>query len=382
MPRRRHRRRINEAIAWAASEGFGRIRLPTGRYRIGKRLHDHYTGGIVMLDGTVLVMDDATVLQMAPNETWAYCAIVIDGVTDVGVYGGTVRGDRDEHTYLEGMTHEDGHCICVGHESARVEIAGVTLEGPTGDGVAIVAEGGAGSTCRDITIRDSEIARGRRQGISIVGGTNVLIENNEIHHVEGTAPQFGIDIESLDFESRDIVIAGNRFHHNRGGDFVNTDGRNVWFVDNHLDQTGLEGAQTDGPFVHWSNTDQTVRGNTFVVTVGSSNGRWAIIGYSPDGFVRTNPAGNCFEQNTFVGGGLHMMNDSVQHVRGNTFDGFMILGSHLRCLRVEDNTVDHAGETYKFREVRGLASGNVRNGEPVELPMTDAPFTSSPPHLW
>ena len=374
---------INAALEWAASEGYGRVRLPTGHYRIGKRLFDHYTGGIVMQDDLALVMDDETVLQMEPNDTWAYCAIAIDGLRNVGVYGGTIRGDRDAHTYGGTMTHEDGHCICIGHESELVEIAGVKMEDPTGDGVAIVAEGGPGSTCRDITIRDSEIARGRRQGISIVGGTNVWIENNEIHHVEGTAPQFGIDIESLSFVSRDIVIRRNRFHHNRGGDFVNTDGRNVWFEENHLDQTGLEGAQTDGPFVHWSNTDQVVRGNTFVVTVGSSNGRWAVIGYSGEGFVRTNPAANVFEDNTFVGGGLHMMHNSLFHVRRNTFEDFMILGYRISCLRLEDNEVENAGETYKFREVRGLASGNLRNGEPIDLAMSDdEEFTNSPPHLW
>jgi mannuronan 5-epimerase len=211
----------------------------------------------------------------------------------------------------------------------------------------------------------------------------VSIENNEIHHIEGTAPQFGIDIESLNFTSRDIVIRGNRFHHNRGGDFVNADGRNVWFEDNHLDQTGLEGPQTDGPFVHWSNTDQVVRGNTFVVTTGSSNGRWAVIGYSPEGHVRKNPAANVFEDNHFVGGGLHMMNGSHYVVRRNVIDDWMILGLSLSCLRLDDNDVRNQGETYKFREVKGRASGNIANGKPIDLPMADdRALTNSPPHLW
>lgn len=374
---------INEAIRWAQGEGYGRVRLPAGTYLIGKRLYDHYTGGIELVDDIALMMDDETVLQIVPNDTWAYCGIAMSGVRNAGVYGGTIRGDRDEHTYGGSMTHEDGHCICIGHESELVEIDGVTMEDPTGDGVAIVAEGGDGSSCKHITIKNSEIARGRRQGISIVGGTNVWIENNEIHHIEGTAPQFGIDIESLNFTSRDIVIRNNRFHHNRGGDFVNADGKNVWFEENHLDQTGLEGAQTDGPFIHWGNTNQVVRGNTFIVTVGSSNGRWAVLGYAGPEHVRTNPAPNVFEDNTFIGGGLHMMNNSLFHVRRNTFQDWMILGDNISCLRLEDNEVDNDGETYKLRDVRGTASGNVRNGEPVDLAMSDDElFTSSPPHLW
>ena len=99
--------------------------------------------------------------------------------------------------------------------------------------------------------------------------------------------------------------------------------------------------------------------------------------------MRTNPAPNVFEDNTFIGGGLHMMNNSLFHVRRNTFQDWMILGDNISCLRLEDNEVDNDGETYKLRDVRGTASGNVRNGEPVDLAMSDDElFTSSPPHLW
>ena len=52
-------------------------------------------------------------------------------------------------------------------------------------------------------------------------------------------------------------------------------------------------------------------------------------------------------------------------------------------MRLEDNQVNNDGETYKFRDVQGLASGNMVNGEPIDLPMTeDEPFTNSPPHMW
>lgn len=88
---------INEAIRWAAAEGYQRVRLPGGHYLIGKRLYDHYTGGIELVDDMALMMDDDTVLQIVPNETWAYCGIAIDGLRNVGVYGGTILGDRDHH---------------------------------------------------------------------------------------------------------------------------------------------------------------------------------------------------------------------------------------------------------------------------------------------
>ena len=58
----------------------------------------------------------------------------------------------------------------------------------------------------------------------MVGAHNVVIENNQIHHIEGSAPQFGIDIEGAGRTDRDILVFQNNFHHNAGGDFVTSTG--------------------------------------------------------------------------------------------------------------------------------------------------------------
>ena len=39
------------------------------------------------------------------------------------------------------------------------------------------------------------ISNGRRQGLSITSGDNILVENCQIRKVYGTAPQYEIDIE-------------------------------------------------------------------------------------------------------------------------------------------------------------------------------------------
>ncbi|HEY0838947.1 MAG TPA: hypothetical protein VGD74_02050, partial [Vulgatibacter sp.] len=62
---------INAAIRWAAAQGFQRVRLPAGTYLVGKRLHDHYTGGIELVSDMALFLDDGAVVRMVPNETWA-----------------------------------------------------------------------------------------------------------------------------------------------------------------------------------------------------------------------------------------------------------------------------------------------------------------------
>lgn len=372
---------INQAIAHAAEEGYGTIRLGPGHYLVGKPVNNKYTGAILLPSNIVFALHDEAIIEIIPNDTWNYCVIDINGQRDVILTGGTIKGDRKDHDFAGGGAHDEGHTICIQGASQRVLIENTHLTEGTGDGVLILG-GADDEPSRDITIRQNEISHHRRQGVSIVGGVDIVIEDNEIHHISGTSPQFGVDIESLHYKSRDILIANNHFHQNRGGDYVNTDGKNVWFVDNICDQTGLEERQTDGPIVHWGNTDQTIRGNTITVTVGSSNGRWGIIGYTSG--ARTNKAANYIEDNIFHGGGIHMADTTLMHVTGNTINGWSILGTDVSCLLLEDNALNYDQiEPYKFRRITGSAKDNLLNGEPIDLPLSnDEPFTNSPPHMW
>jgi len=60
----------------------------------------------------------------------------------------------------------------------------------TGDGSLVLESD-------NITFINNNIHDNRRQGISIVGGIKVSITNNEIHHISGVSPQFGIDLEEI-----------------------------------------------------------------------------------------------------------------------------------------------------------------------------------------
>lgn len=383
---------LQQAIDWAEAEGIGHFIVPAGDYRVGREGNDIYWAGITVPSNMVFELEDGATLTMDTNDRWNYCVIAVRGEEDVVLRGGTIVGDRDTHIYEGGGAHDEGHAICIEGNSERVLVENMELRDVTGDGVLIVGSGDPGNSCFDITIRNNEIHDNRRQGVSIVGGVRVLIEGNEIHHINGTSPQFGVDVESLSFRSADILIRDNDFHANAGGDLVNTDGTNLWFVDNVCDQTGLTEPQTDGPIVHWGKTDNVIRRNTITVTVGSSNGRWGLIGYSRDdpdrpgrGTREGNMAPNYFEDNVFIDGGLHMARTESFVVRGNSLSGFGVLGSRIDCLRLEDNDVSgEVGEPYKFREVSGEETrDNLFNGEPVRFLMgDDAPYTNSPPHLW
>lgn len=368
---------LNAAIAALAGEGCGTVKLPAGTYAIGKKLSDAYTGGVKLKSGMTLAMDDAAVLKLRQTDTWAYCVIEISGQHDVRVTGGSIVGDRDDHVFKE--PGEEGHCICVQDESERVAIDRVRLSKAIGDGVLIVAQGEAGSSCKDVSITNSELFDNRRQGVSIVGGMRVLIANNEIHHIQGTAPQFGVDIESLKYLSRDITIRDNRFHHNRGGDFVNTDGRGVLFERNTMED-GEGNKYTDGPVIYWSNTDQIIRDNTIFMAQGSANGKMGILEYSRKK-PRTNLTRTLIEGNTLRDCSIDVMYDTLVTVRRNVVRGpsaayifFQVSG-----LELFDNVLEKDGRSYSYmlHDCRGTASGNVLNGAPYDIAMKpDASFSN------
>lgn len=368
---------INQAIRTLSQRGCGRIELPAGRYAIGKKASDAYTAGIELPSQVAFVMEDETILELRPTDTWAYCVISVSRAHDVAIIGGQIRGDRHVHDFkVEG---EEGHCICVQDESERVSIENVKLSQAIGDGVLIVAQGEKKSSCKDVSIRNSEIFDNRRQGISIVGGVRVLIENNHIHHIQGTAPQFGIDIESLSYESRDITIRNNRFSHNRGGDFVNTDGRNVLFEGNTMED-GEGNTYVDGPVIYWSNTDQVIRNNEIYMARGSANGKMGILEYSHKA-ERTNPARNLIEGNTLRECSINLMDDSLVTIRNNVVRGpsAAYILSRMSGVELIDNVLEKDGKSYSYMilETSGTASGNILNGEPFDIPMTpDEPFSN------
>ncbi|HPB99301.1 MAG: hypothetical protein BWY17_05355 [Deltaproteobacteria bacterium ADurb.Bin207] len=368
---------LSEALAWAVDNGFGTVRLPAGAYVVGREINSMFIEGVVVPGPLRLDFEPGAIIQMKPNDHPFYCILDIADASDVWIRGGTVLGDRESHQYVGESTHEFGTAVCVGSRggSERILIENMSLAEATGDGITI---NDAPGSSRDITIRGNDIHHHRRQGISIISGSAIVIEDNEIHHIAGTAPQFGIDIETTlkDNVNRDILIWWNTFYQNQGGDYVNTDGHNVWLLHNSMDQTGLEEKQTDGPIIFWHKSDQVIRHNTVVSTVGNSNGMWALVSY-PLGASPEVP--NIIEDNVFTHGGINIgggegdsMLSSVKIAR-NVVDQHNFVVAYTSCTQFDDNEVNEDGEIYYpyiFRDVYGLASGNKHNGAPVDIPLS------------
>ncbi len=371
---------MQAAIDWAAEAGHTKVTIPAGTYLVGVPTNPIYSGGISLRSDTIYELESGAVIQLATHERWNACAVAIGNATDVVLRGGTIRGDRDTHIFTprerDGKTsHDEGHNLCIQSGAKRVLVEDMLFQNATGDGILIVGNRSQGSIT-DVTIRNSEFDNNRRQGISIVGGIRIVIDSNEIHHTNGTSPQFGIDIESLSHTSRDIVISRNDFHHNAGGHIVNTDGRNVLIEYNQF----IEGdgyRNVDGALVTWPRADQTIRYNHFEVRDGSVNGKVAIIGYS-SGKSDRNPATTYVYENTSDGGGMYWYETSRLEVRNNTIDNGYLVMRDVSEVTIMDNEVNHSNKCWAYRFLRvgpGQASGNTYAGEPFDIAINNGPWT-------
>ena len=195
---------LQAAIDWAHNEGYTRVILPSGDYLVGEDINDIYYGGIEIYGNTEFVFSENAVLSINANNKWNYCVLRLNG-DNITVRDGEIKGERDTHIFTtrdDGNTaHDEGHGICI-WDNNNILIENMEIYDVTGDGSLVLDS-------NDVTFINNNIYNNRRQGISIVGGVRIEITNNEIHHINGTSPQFGIDIEGPGRVDEDILIENN-----------------------------------------------------------------------------------------------------------------------------------------------------------------------------
>ncbi|HDR7848251.1 TPA: right-handed parallel beta-helix repeat-containing protein [Bacillus toyonensis] len=77
----------------------------------------------------------------------------------------------------------------------------------------------------------------RRQGISVCGAKNVYIRDNDIHHIAGTNPQSGLDIEDGYDLNQYIYIERNNFHDNKNYNIIVVNGKFIYISNNSIMNT-------------------------------------------------------------------------------------------------------------------------------------------------
>lgn len=376
---------IQAAIDWAVTENYGIIRLPAGHYLIGKYGNQVYQAGITLPSNVAFLLDKDAILEMTSNDKWNYCVITVTKQKNVLISGGTIIGDKDTHTYTpresDGKTnHDEGHCVCIQTSSENVTVQNMTLKNATGDGVFLIAQGAHSASVKNINITTNNIGHNRRQGISIVGAQNVLIENNEIHHIKGIAPQYGIDIESYPYKTKNVIIRANYFHNNIGH-ILNFDGIDTLIENNYMEQGNDLEKHIDAPLISWNKANVVFRNNMIALRTQSRVSNWnGFIFYAYD-IPNPNIKLNEIYDNVFIKCGIFMQNHKNGIIRDNSFDFGHIAMKNMDNVKIFNNALTHDNECWPFRlqNVTGLATGNKYNGkDAIGLDLNEnTPFTGA-----
>lgn len=157
-----------------------------------------------------LVIRSNTVLHLqAGVELWAKrgafhgsgdSVLTLSHVSNVTVlgYGARIKMWREDYANQSLYSKSEWrHCISV-TAATNLSIVGVTLAESGGDGIAIGGEGAhwpAVSVSRNVYIKDVLATANFRQGISIMGAVDMLVEDSRFELTGGTAPMCGVDIE-------------------------------------------------------------------------------------------------------------------------------------------------------------------------------------------
>ena len=189
---------INDAIEYAHEHNIKNIKLQQGVYVVESN-NEELT--IVDKSKKIYLTSDMnfnlnkSTLKVFPNEHTRYSIFFVSDVKNVKIYNGSLKGDRDLHSYIDGKSSEYGMGIYIIH-SQNIEISNMEMSDMTGDGVYITdLMYSKFIRTSNINILNNHIYNCRRNGISVVAVDKLNILNNIIHDIKGVNPQVAIDLE-------------------------------------------------------------------------------------------------------------------------------------------------------------------------------------------
>lgn len=154
---------------------------------------------------------------LKPTSKERYAILLLDKVRNVSIYNPNLIGDRNDH---KGKSGEWGMGIRI-QDSKNINIYNVEIKDMWGDGIYITSY--KKNATSDIYIKAGQIDNVRRNGISIISGRSITIDNLLISNTNGTRPTAGIDIEPNNSDNYLDQIALNNIHtynNERNGIFI------------------------------------------------------------------------------------------------------------------------------------------------------------------
>jgi polygalacturonase len=194
---------IQAAIDQVARNG-ATVLVPDGTYMVNAVGENRLT---LKSDMTLKLSSDAK-LKAIPNNSESYSVLYISGVSNVTVIGGTLEGEREEHS---GNSGDWGMGIRIDRGAAHITISKVASKKMWGDGFYV-----QGAT--DVKFCSVTADNNRRQGLSIIEADGLVVKNSTFKNTHGTRPSDGIDLEPDTAAQRitNVRIQDSQFLDNAG----------------------------------------------------------------------------------------------------------------------------------------------------------------------
>lgn len=145
--------------------------------------------GLRVPSNTTIYFDEKSEIQMKGNNKERYCVLCITNVNNVTLYNPNIKGDRKSHTGNKG---EWGMGIDI-KSAVNVRVYNANVRDCWGDGIYIGFNKHVLSS--NIKIVGGVADYNRRNGLSIVSGRDIVVENFSATNTYGAKPMAGIDIE-------------------------------------------------------------------------------------------------------------------------------------------------------------------------------------------
>jgi hypothetical protein len=194
---------IQAAIDAVAGTG-GTVFVPDGVYMIDAVAKPRLS----LKDDMTLKLADGATLKAIPNDQKKYAVLMISGVTNVTVIGGTLEGERYQHKRKAGSW---GMGLHIKEGAKNVVIADVIAKNMWGDGFYV-------GDAIDVTFCGVTADHNRRQGLSVIKADGLAVLNSVFQNTGGTRPGAGIDFEpdERDQTITDVRIENSKFIDNAG----------------------------------------------------------------------------------------------------------------------------------------------------------------------
>ena len=193
-------------IQKAIDTGASKVIIPDGTYMINAKT------ALKARSNQKIQLSEKAVLKAIPNNSQYYIIFNLTDVKIVVISGGTLIGERFEHS---GTTGQFGYGVAICNGTNGITISNMTIKEFWGDGIFI----GSGPTpARNVLIDNVVCDNNRRQGMSITSADNVMVNNCVFKNTNGTAPEAGIDIEPYDNKVgyvNNVIIQNSSFIDNK-----------------------------------------------------------------------------------------------------------------------------------------------------------------------